>query len=215
MDFIEEAIVTLGVPGSVAVVIAGIFATLQIIGEVIEALGKHAPKLLHVRKVIAEHLDRKRKKQQLLENVSVLLQHVHEHYSADNIAKRDAWMDWVNQRAVVYDNTIVSVTNSLDALSDALEKNTKTTEELFIESSRDRIIDFASKVANPMSYASREEFHRIFKVYDKYERFLAERGLTNGEVEVSYETIQEAYRARLASRNFIEDIRAANDYVNN
>lgn len=208
MDFIEEAIVTLGIPGSVAVVLASIFAVLQIIGELIELFGKHAPKFLKLRKVIQERREFRRKQNETLQGVQELLQHVHAHYSADNIAQRNAWMNWVNERAAVYDATIVDVTNSLNSLAASLDKNTLMTEKLFIESSRDRIIDFAYKVANPMLLVSREEFNRIFKVYDAYEEFLAERHMTNGEVEVSIEIIRDAYRDRLSKHNFIEDVRA-------
>ena len=208
MNIIEEAIATLGIPGSVAVVIVGIFAILQLIGEFIEASGKVAPTILQLRKWVSKRIEKKRQQDQLLEDVKTLLDDVNKHYSADNIAKRDSWMSWVNDRAIVYDNTIIDYRNAIDEITAALKDNTKMTEQMFVESSRDRIIDFASKVSNPVSYVSREEFHRIFKIYDKYEAFLEEHNMTNGEVEINYEIIRDAYVEHTENHKFLEDIRA-------
>lgn len=80
-------------------------------------------------------------------------------------------------------------------------------EEIFVQSSRDRIIDFATKVENKNTMVSREEFNRIFKVYDKYEKFLKERELTNGEVDINYQIIKESYEEHLRNHTFIENVR--------
>lgn len=123
------------------------------------------------------------------------------------ITKRDAWMKWVNDRAVVYDDSIVAINQKLSDVAEALKDNTKMTEEMFIQSSRDRIIDFATKVGDKDAMVSREEFNRIFKVYDRYEQFLKKRGLTNGEIDINYQIIKESYGERLRSHTFIEDVR--------
>lgn len=207
MNLIEEAIATLGIPGSIAVVMVLIFALLQLIGGFIEAGGKVAPALLNVRKFIKNRRKAKNEQAQTLIDVKTLLSDVNTHYSKDNISKRDDWMTWVNDRAVVYDTTIIEVKDAISELKDALNNNTKMTEKMFIESSRDRIISFASKVTEPVCYVSREEFNRIFKVYREYEEFLAERNMTNGEVDISYQIIEEAYRKHLAAHDFTEDLR--------
>ena len=116
-------------------------------------------------------------------------------------------MQWVNDRAVVYDNSIVEISKKLDDAVVALKDNTKMTEEVFVQGSRDRIIDFATKVGNSDSMLSREEFNRIFKVYDKYEKFLEERGLTNGEVDIAIRIIRESYEQHMKHHTFIEDLR--------
>ena len=67
------------------------------------------------------------------------------------------------------------------------------TEEVFVQSSRDRIIDFVTKVSNDFIPVSREEFNRIFKVHAKYEKFLKDHNMTNGEIDINFEIIQEAY----------------------
>ena len=205
MKVIEEAIATLGIPGSIAVVIVILFAVLQLIGEFIEAFGKVAPPFLKLRKLLTKKKQEKEANKELFNSVKQLLTDVNAHYSADNIKKRNDWMTWVNSRAEVYDNTIVEYRNLIENLTEALNNNTKMTEHMFVESSRDRIIDFAYKLSNSNCYISREEFTRIFKVYANYEAFLTEHNMTNGEVEINYQIIKDAYKERTEKHNFIED----------
>ena len=207
MSVIEEAIATLGIPGSIAVVIVAIFAVLQLIGEVIEWNGKVAPVALKVRKLFTRNAARRKEYEQTLQDVKTALNAILVHCNPENIEQRNEWMSWVNSRAELYDNTVNDYLSAKDMLVDAINRNTKMTEQMFVENSRDRIIDFASKVSNPMSFVSREEFHRIFKVYEKYENFLEEHNMTNGEVEINYQIIRDAYVERTQSHNFIEDLR--------
>lgn len=212
---IENAIATLGIPGSIAVVLVILFALLQLIGEFIEAFGKVAPAIMNVRKWVLRN--RKKKKEQeaetlkTLQEVKTLLSDVNLHYSQDNITQRDDWINWVNSKAEVYDQKVeelIELKESLNLISKALAENTKTTDEMFKESCRDRIINFASKVTNPLTLVSHEEFRRIFKVYDAYEAFLEAHNEPNGEVETNYALIREAYAERVKLCNFIEDMRS-------
>ena len=146
----------------------------------------------------------------LVGETKTLLNDVHEHDSADNIAKRDSWMQWVNDRATVYDASVGEVgkiSENLTNVTEALKECTKMTEEMFVQSSRDRIIDFASKVSDVNSPVSKEEFNRILKVYEKYENFLEEHELTNGEVDIAYRIIKESYEEHMRNHSFIEDVR--------
>ena len=204
---VEEAIATLGIPGSVAVVILVVFAVLQLVGEFIELCGKVSPPFLKIRKLYTSRKKEKKEERATIEALKILLQDVSNHYSEDNIKKRNDWMTWVNSRAQLYDETIIEYGNTLKELTQALNNNTSMTERMFIESSRDRIIDFASKVANPNCFVSREEFTRIFKVYTKYEEFLVEHNMTNGEVEVNFQIIKDAYKERTEAHTFLEDNR--------
>lgn len=213
----------LGLPGWIAIGLVGLFLALQVLGELLEFKGKVVPEVLKVRKYFA----RKRKEREdmrkavellpslqgipaTLTSVQKLLSNVDAHYSQDNIAKRDSWMQWVNDRAIVYDDSIVEISKNLTDVTQALRDNTKMTEEMFIQSSRDRIIDFATKAGNENSVVSREEFNRIFKVYDKYEKFLADRGMTNGEIDIAYRIIKASYENHLMNHTFVEDIRGYN-----
>lgn len=197
----------LNIPTKIGLVIISGFFVMQIIGELLELKGKVVPEFLKIRKYFARKKKEKKEVAQTLKAVKKLLKEVNAHYSEDNITKRDKWMCWVNDRAEVYDNSIIEINNNLAAATQALENNTRLTEEMFVQNSRDRIIDFATKVADESVPVSREEFNRIFKVYDKYEDFLEEHKMTNGEVDIAYRIINESYEKHLRRHSFIEDIR--------
>ena len=192
----------------------------NIIGEILELKGKVVPECIKIRK----YFQRKRQERntlgkmvemyedikdipKTLQDVQVLLSSVDKHYSADNITMRNNWMDWVNKQAKVYDSTIVEIYKKLDSAVEALQDNTKMTEEMFVQNSRDRIIDFATKASDLNAMISREEFNRIFKVYHKYETFLKERNLTNGEIDVAMRIIDDAYAQHMKNHTFVEDIK--------
>lgn len=197
----------LGIPLKIAIVLVAIFFAMQAIGEFLEFKGKVVPEFFKIRKWFTRRKREKAEATQTLKDVQVLLNDVNDHYSADNIAKRDSWMKWVNDRAEVYDESIKQLREALTEVIQALKDNTKLTEEMFIQSSRDRIIDFATKTSNENVMVSREEFNRIFKVYAKYEKYLEEHKMTNGEVDINYQIIKESYEQRLRDRAFTEDIR--------
>ena len=197
----------LGIPLKIAIVLVVIFFVMQAIGEFLEFKGKVVPEFFKIRKWFTRRKREKAEATQTLKDVQVLLNDVNGHYSADNIAKRDGWMKWVNDRAEVYDESIKQLREALTEVMQALKDNTKLTEEMFIQSSRDRIIDFATKTSNENVMVSREEFNRIFKVYAKYEKYLEEHKMTNGEVDINYQIIKESYEQRLRDHAFTEDIR--------
>jgi len=193
----------LNMPTKVAIALVGLFLAMNIVGELLEFKGKIVPEFVKIRKYFA----RKKKEREDFMKAAQLLSEVNMHYNADNIAKRDKWMDWVNERAEVYDKSIIEIKQDFSNVAEALMANTKMTEEMFVQSSRDRIIDFAAKAGNENSMVSREEFNRIFKVYEKYEKFLEDHGLTNGEIDISYQIIRESYEKHMKNHTFIEDIR--------
>lgn len=197
----------LGIPLKIAIVLVAVFFVMQAIGEFLEFKGKVVPEFFKIRKWLTRRKREKAEATQTLKDVQVLLNDVNGHYSADNIAKRDGWMKWVNDRAEVYDESIKQLREALTEVMQALKDNTKLTEEMFIQSSRDRIIDFATKTSNENVMVSREEFNRIFKVYAKYEKYLEEHKMTNGEVDINYQIIKESYEQRLRDHAFTEDIR--------
>lgn len=197
----------LNVPEIVGLIIIAAFVIMQVVGEILEFKGKVVPEIFKVRKIFTRRKTEKAENAKMMQEVKQLLADVNSHYSEDNIAKRNSWMQWVDDRAVVYDNSIAQIGDNLAAVTQALNDNTKITEEIFVQNSRDRIIDFATKVSNEDVIVSREEFCRIFKVYDKYERFLEERDMTNGEVDIAYQVIKDSYEAHMKHHNFLEDVR--------
>ena len=196
VSFIEY----LKIPATVGVVIVAVFLVIQIIGSILDFKGKAVPAIMNIRKYFKRKKQEKQEAAETLKAVKILLQDVNGHYSADNIAKRDEWMQWVNDRAITYDTFIKD-------MGEKFADVVKVLEEIFVQNSRDRIIDFATKVENKNTMVSREEFNRIFKVYDRYEKFLKERGLKNGEIDINYQIIKESYEEHLHNHTFIEDIR--------
>lgn len=197
----------LNLPEKIAIVVVALLLALNVFGEILEFKGKAVPEFMSIRKHFSKKKAEKRETAKTLKEVNKLLKEVNAHYCADNIEKRNAWMQWVNDRAEVYDNSIVSINENLSDVTKALQDNAKLTEEMFVQSSRDRIIDFATKVTNERTIVSREEFNRIFKIYDKYEEFLEERGLTNGEVEIAIRIIKDSYEEHMKKHSFLEDVR--------
>ena len=193
----------LNLPTKVACILVGIFLLLQVVGEILELTGKVVPEFVKVRK----YFKRKREENMLhlktLKRVETLLSDVNEHYSSDNIAKRDEWMNWVNCRTKVYDAAVVELTD----LKEALRANNELTLDLYINVNRDRILDFARVVADDNALASREEFNRIYRVNKDYHKILAKHNKENGEVDTAMKIIDEAYDHRMKKRSFIEDIR--------
>ena len=196
INFVEY----LELPAQIAVVVIGVVFVMNVIGEVLEFKGKVVPEFMKIRKYFSRKRHEKKETAQTLKEVKQLLGDVNAHYSADNITKRDNWMQWVNNRADVYDTSIVEIKNQLTSVTEVLE-------ELFVQNSRDRIIDFATKVTDGKNLVSREEFNRIFKVHAKYETFLEERKMTNGEVDVAILVIQESYAQHMKEHTFLEDVR--------
>ena len=199
----------LNVPIKVATTLVGTLLVLNVVGELLEVKGKVVPEFMKIRKYFLRRKKEKNETKQLLREVRQLLSDVDAHYSADNIAKRDKWMQWVNERALVYDSSIGEVgeiSKNLTDVTKALKECTKMTEEMFVENSRDRIIDFAEKVVDPNYIVSHEQFRRIFRVYNDYESWLQEHGRTNGEIDMNYSIIQDAYTYRMNNHSFAEDL---------
>ena len=210
MGNLIDGIEFLNIPMTVAIALVGLFLILQIIGELLEFKGKIVPEFLKVRKYFKRKKNEKEDSTQMLKEVKQLLSDVNSHYSADNIAKRDEWMGWVNGRAETYDAFIKEISGKFADVTKALQDNTKMTEEMFVQASRDRIIDFAAKVSNENSVVSREEFNRIFKVYERYEAFCEEHDIKNGEINIAYKIITESYENHIKHHSFVEDSRGYN-----
>ena len=204
IEFLEQH---MGISGLIITALVVAFFVLQLVGELLEFKGKVVPEFLKIRKFFQRKKQEKLETQQVIQDVKKLLAEVNAHYSKDNITKRDSWIQWVNDRTKAYDQSIINITKNMTDVTDALKANTRMTEGMFIQSSRDRILDFATKVSNENTLVSREEFNRILKVYDEYEKFLQDHKRTNGEIDIAYRIINEAYSTRLKTSSFLEDIR--------
>ena len=204
IEFLQKSI---GLPGMVASGVIAVFLVLQIIGELLEFKGKVVPEIFKVRKFFQRRKAEKQEMQKTIREVKQLLEEIGKHYSEDNITKRNTWMKHVDDGIALHAKSICEIRADMGGVANALEANTRMTEEMFVQNSRDRILDFAAKVANESTIASREEFKRIFGVINEYESFIEKHHLTNGETEIAHRTINEAYTVRLKNSSFMEDVR--------
>lgn len=192
-----------GIPVSIVIGIAILYIITSVIGCILDFKGKIWPEIINWRRWRRRKKEEKEKQAKLLERLAEKLESFESHYNPDNIAKRNEWMQWVNDRAEVYDASVKELTT----FQETLEVTKELTLDLYINVNRNRIIDFAGKVINENATVSREEFNRIFKIYDEYEAILEKYGKTNGEVEISIRIIREAYETHMRNHTFIEDSR--------
>ena len=197
------------IPAKITLILVGVFFAMQVIGELLEFKGKVVPEYLKIRKYV------KRKKEEreiiaqmpiVLAEVKKLLNDVNEHYSEDNITKRNSWMEWVNDRAKVYDAGLVD-------LEEKIDKNNAITLSLLIDSKRNTIIDFASKVIDEKYPVTKEQFNRVLRIYEEYEEIIEENELTNGEVDIAIRIIRESYENHMRNHTFVEDVRGYNAII--
>lgn len=203
LNYIEYLNENLSLPDKFIIGLIVVLAIMQVIGEAMEFMGKVVPECMKIRKYFA----RKKKEREILaqmpstlEKVETLLNDVNQHYSADNIAKRDSWMNWVNERAKVYDAGLIE-------LEEKVKENNSIALSLLIDNKRDTIIDFASKVVDEKYPATKEQFNRVFKIHEEYEEIIEANELTNGEVDIAIRIIKESYENHMRNHSFVEDIR--------
>lgn len=202
--------------------VAFLFIT-QLIGETLEFKGKVVPEFLKIRKyfkrkkseriALSKMTDLLNEHQQIsktLKNVNRLLADIDKHYSKDNIAKRDEWIKEVNEHIADSENRRKKQESLMKELSKKLDKNNDVTLSILIENKRNSIIDFASKVIDESYPVTKEQFNRVFKIYEEYEEIIKENELTNGEVDIAIRIIRESYEKHLKNHTFIEDVRGYN-----
>lgn len=196
-DYIEY----LSLPTAALFIIALIFLVLNLTGEFLEVKGKAVPEFMKFRKRLAR---KKAEREAIAEMMKTLpevkksLDEFNAHYSADNIAMRDQWMNGV-------DCHVKESAEWKHDFLEKLEKNTEITLEIRIENMRSEIIKFAEYVINDKAPATREQFNRIFKLHGKYESILEENDMTNGEVDTAMRIIKESYERHMRQHTFIEN----------
>ncbi len=87
-----------------------------------------------------------------------------------------------------------------DRRDEEISADIKMLTQMFIDKEIDdmrwEINNFATKVSEG-SPCNKDSFKHCLSVYNKYEKILEENGLENGEVEISMELINEAYKEKL------------------
>lgn len=198
-----DALTYLGTPMIVIACVLALLFVLNVLGSIFDFYGKVWPKIINFRRRRREKKEEREKQAKLLERLAEKLESFEAHYSPEKIAQRNEWMAWVNDRAKVYDEAL----GKLLLLQEKLNENNEITLDLYINASRNRILDFARIVSDDNAMVSREEFNRICKVNKEYHEILAKYNKENGEVDIAMKLIKEAYDYRMKNRSFIEDIR--------
>lgn len=219
MQYIEY----LGLPGWIAVGIVGLFLVSQVVGELLELKGKVVPETLKVRKFFTRRRKEKenirkmaalypslQKVPETLDAVEKLLSDVNAHYSHDNITMRNTWMSDVNRRLETAETVRDETRKCIDSLAEMLDKNNADTLSLLIDSKRNTIINFADLVIDESKPVTREQFHRIFKLYEEYEDIIQKNNMTNGEVDIAIRIARESYEKHVRNHSFVEDVRGYN-----
>lgn len=193
----------LNVPSQIAIALIAVLFVLQLIGEFLNFKGKAVPEIMSIRKYFARKKSERKVIRELpdtIQDLKDIVNHIDEHYNEDNISKRDKWIDSVNNKLMLEDKLVRDLDKKLD------EAN-KDIASILVDSKRDTIINFASKVSNSNALVTKEQFNRIFKLYKEYEDLISNNGLTNGEVDIAYRIIVESYEEHLSNHTFIEDTR--------
>lgn len=213
----------LGLPVWIAIGLVGLFLVAQVVGEILELKGKIVPEILKIRKYFRRKRTEKENMQKAVEllpslvgvpatlsNVEKLLSSVNAHYSHDNITMRDTWMSNVDSRLEAAEKAREENNQCIRSLESKLDQNNADTLSLLIDSKRNTIINFADLVIDENKPVTREQFHRIFKLYEEYEDIIKKNHMTNGEVDIAIRIIKESYEKHMRHHSFVEDIRGYN-----
>lgn len=213
----------LGLPVWIAIGLVGLFLASQVLGELLELKGKVVPEVLKVRKYFARRRKEKenmrkmaelyptlQKVPEALDSVQKMLSNVDAHYSHDNITMRDTWMSNVDRRLEEAETAREENRQCIRSLAEKLDKNNADTLSLLIDSNRNTIINFADLVIDENKPVTREQFHRIFKLYEEYEDIIQKNNMTNGEVDIAIRIARESYEKHIRNHSFVEDVRGYN-----
>lgn len=204
IDYVEY----INIPTKVAIAVIALFFIMQLVGEFLEFKGKVVPEFVKIRKIFARRKKERlmmQKMEKTLDQVQLTLDDLNRHYGTDNIHMRDEWIKRVNTKLEQYDISMAELDRKLD-------KNNSDTLSILIDNKRNAIISFASLVIDENKPVTREQFNRIFKLYQEYEAIIQSNGMKNGEVDIAIRIIREAYENHMRSHTFIEDVRG---YVEN
>lgn len=192
MKDLIEGVQFLGIPGTIAIVLVGIFLILQIIGELLEFKGKIVPEFLKIRKYFKRKKQEKEETNQMIRDCKQALLEFNSHYSPANIAKRNNWMHEVDNSVRSNDEFIQKLDGKMDKLLEANETLTTQLDQVksnVLENEADRLRSELFDCGNRCRRRIRlhpEEMDHIRDVYRKYSEVLHQNG--PGEREFNFIT---------------------------
>lgn len=203
LGYLEYINQIFNIPIGLIVAIVVFFAVSNLIGEILEFKGKVVPEIFKIRKYFARKKQEREtlaKLPETFDKVEVLLDDVNQHYSEDNILKRNQWIDGVNQELKRDDEKISRIQNKVDNIETVLYN-------MDVQNKRKEILTFAEKVVDETYPVTYESFDYISNIWAEYKKIIEERGISNGVVEKSIEIIEEEFEKRLRDGNLIESMR--------
>lgn len=192
MEELIKTIEWLNMPMFIGVAIVLLFLVFQIIGELTEFFGKTVPSFFKVRKAIIQKREQKKENALVIKEIKELLNEVNQHYSEDNINKRNNWINQVNSSIANSQTNINSLEKKLDALIETtkgLEKNLVEVKSRVLENEADRLRSELFDCGNRCRRNIRlhpEEMEHIRAVFNKYNKVLKQNG--SGEDEFKFIT---------------------------
>ena len=190
-----------GIPAGIVTAIASVLVVLNAIYAIVDKCGKITPAFLNIVKWFKKRKEKKKQQEQALQDAVACIREMRSHTTPEAIARRDAWMQWVNDRAVTYDAAVCD----LRSLEESVKKAVKMSEDMYIQNCRTIIIDFSHKVRTPDIWISEDEYNRVFEVYEDYEAFNRAHNRRNGQTTRAMEIIKRAYDRCVEDHNFLED----------
>lgn len=190
MGDIIKGIEFVGAPTTIAIVVVGLFILLQVIGELAESMGKVVPEILKVRKYFSRKHKEKEEMQQAIKECKALLADFNAHYDADNITKRDNWMNKVNNSVKNNDQFIQDLDKKIDTLlasNASLQDQLDEVKSNVLENEADRLRSELFDCGNRCRRNIRlhpEEMEHIRVVFHKYSAVLKQNG--PGEAEFRF-----------------------------
>ncbi len=85
-----------------------------------------------------------------------------------------------------------------------LDELQKEVTEFKIDSWRTEILDFSDSCMNHRRH-TKEQFDHVIEILDRYDKYITENGLTNGQVDVAHEYILEIYKQCIRENDFALD----------
>ena len=107
----------------------------------------------------------------------------------------------LNKLQTRYDNFEVEVIKADKEIREDIDSLTKIFVDKQLDDMRYEILDFASAISLGRNYTKEQYIHTI-KITDKYHKIITERGLENGEAEISTKLIKDSYEEKLKNGSF-------------
>lgn len=91
-----------------------------------------------------------------------------------------------------------------DKIQKQLDELQKEVTEFKVDSWRTEILDFSDSCMNHRRH-TKEQFDHVIEILGKYEKYIEENELTNGQVDVAHEYILEIYKQCIRENDFALD----------